>query len=143
MENTNDLSIEIADSRNMIRIEARKPIYPEANSGWLECYVTVKGNVFSGSYRAEILLLNFSMFKEDLANLLANRRTHAHYVTAEDQLFLGITRKGPDEYEVEVTANEMFSDDAYLIYKIKCNRATLETVAVQTDKIIGHFSALL
>src|SRR5436190_10246092 len=98
MMDKNNVYFEISAGGNSIRIELLGLIYPNAELDWDENWVSstvyVKAGAFSGVFKAEFLIVEFSSFKDQLVKLYDKLNGVAVFDALEEQVEINIIGDG-------------------------------------------------
>jgi len=143
MTNTLDISFEIFDGGDLIRLE---PIQTKDDTSqldwdrnWVRTKVTVKGGVFSGHYVADFMTTDFELLKRDFKNLDKNFKGTAKLEPLEGQLILNIIGDGLGHFNVKCTAIDQPNYGGTLSFNLSFDQTELARLINELDRITKAF----
>ena len=144
MTDRQDISFEIFDSGDLVRLEPIELIKYDSNldwdRNWIKIRVTLKGGKFSGQYVGDFMTVDFETFKQELSNLYDNLDWTANFIDLEGYLNLKIIGDGLGHFEVNVLAcDQPGFNGSQLTFKMSFDQTQIKELVYQLDLITKEY----
>ena len=144
MTDRQDISFEIFDSGNLVRLEPIELIKYDSGLDWdrnlVKTKVTLKGGKFSGQYVGDFMTVDFEKFKQELSKLYDNLNWTANFIDLEGYLNLKIIGDGLGHFEVNVLAcGQPGIDGSQLTFKMSFDQTQIKELVYQLDLITKEY----
>lgn len=140
---TEEIYFELSDNENFVRMEHFELPYIDSDSDWdkncIRTKITVKSDVFTGSFTGDFTTLDFEKFKQELAKLYDNLIGGAQFYGHENYLDLRIKGDGFGHFDVNVSACANPGYGGTLDFEISFDQTQINDLVSQLDKITDIF----
>jgi len=144
MTDKQDISFEIFDSGDLVRLEPIELIKYDSDldwdRNWIKTKVTLKGGKFSGQYVGDFMTVDFEKFKQELSELYDNLSWTANFIDLEGYLNLKIIGDGLGHFEVNVLAcDQPGINGSQLTFKMSFDQTQIKELVYQLDLITKEY----
>lgn len=143
MTNPEEISFEIFDGGDLIRLEPLHVINDSSHldwdKNWVKTRVTVKGGAFTGQYLADFLTTDYELLKRDLRKLENDFKGEARFEPLEGQLVLEIKGDGLGHFAVHCSACDQPGFGGKLAFELGFDQTELNRVIGELDTITKMF----
>ena len=144
MTDRQDISFEIFDSGDIVRLEPFELIKYNSeidwDKNWVKTKVTIKGGKFVGQYNGEFMTIDFEKFKQELSRLYDNLNGTADFHDLEGYLDLKIIGDGLGHFEVNVLAcDQPGIDGSQLTFSMAFDQTEIKKLVNQLDLITKEY----
>lgn len=143
MTHHEEVSFEIFDGGDLIRLEPLHVISYSSNldwdKNWIKTKVTAKGGAFSGQYFADFMTTDYELLKRDLLKLNNDFNGQAKFEPLEGELVLQIRGDGLGHFEVHCTACDQPGLGGKLAFGLSFDQTELSRLIKELDAITKLF----
>jgi hypothetical protein len=104
MTDPTETYFEIRDDSDFLRVEVVKQNFPDTELIWdknsVSCWISAKTGMFSGKFKADLMMPSFEIFKKELEVLYENLDQSATFEGYEDQLLIRVNGDGIEHLSV-------------------------------------------